>query len=117
MDNTRSGITWFDEDKWIACLMSTDPQPSTWIIDRKLAENEDLATEADVKKCMMPSEAGSIFVCSNIDAPSQEAVVKARMQIPYFNTTFKSRQVRAQHADPDMRAPSRRELSAFDYLT
>jgi hypothetical protein len=81
MDNTRSGITWFDEDKWIgSCLTFTDPQPSTWIIDRKLAENEDLATEADVKECMMPSEARGIFVCSNVDVTNQEAVVKIRMQ-------------------------------------
>jgi hypothetical protein len=136
MDSTRSGITWFDEDKWIGSYLTfTYIQPSRWRIDRKLAESEELATESDVKECMMPSEARGIFVCSNIDVPAQENVVKIRMQyvyclmvngsdllskstrIPYFNTAFKSRQARARQADPEMRSTSQREVSALDYLT
>jgi hypothetical protein len=81
MDSTRSGITWFDEDKWIGSYPTfTYIQPSRWRINRKLAENEDLATEADVEECMVPSEARGIFVCSNVDVTRQEAVVKIRMQ-------------------------------------
>ncbi|KAL1986921.1 hypothetical protein VTN96DRAFT_5338 [Rasamsonia emersonii] len=76
------------------------------MLNRKIAESEDCATESDVKECMMASEARGVFVCSSICDPTQEAVVKIRMQIPYFNTAFRSRQVRARQAEPDMRIAS-----------
>jgi len=67
------------DEKWIGSYLTfTEPQPSRWRIDRKLAENEDLATEADVKECMMRSKARSVFVCLNV--PTQETVVKIWMR-------------------------------------
>ncbi|KAF4188604.1 hypothetical protein CNMCM7927_001299 [Aspergillus lentulus] len=140
-DHPSYNIVWnncmvYTNEVWIGSYLTfTDAQPSRWRIDRKLAENEDLGTESDVKERMMPSEARGIFVCSNIDVPAQENVAKVRMQyvyclmvngsdllskstrIPYFNTAFKSREARARQADPEMRAASQREVSALDYLT
>ncbi|KAL1979309.1 hypothetical protein VTN96DRAFT_6229 [Rasamsonia emersonii] len=118
MDGNHSGVTWFDEDRWIGSEVTFgEPHPSRWRLNRKLAESEDCATESDVKECMMASEARGVFVCSSIDDPTQEAVVKIRMQIPYFSTAFKSRQARARQAEPDMRVTSQREVSALEHLT
>jgi hypothetical protein len=62
------------DEKWIGSYLTfTEPQPR-WRIDRKLAENEDLATEADVKEC----KARSVFVCLNV--PTKETVVKIWMR-------------------------------------
>lgn len=81
MDGNHSGVTWFDEDRWIGSEVTFgEPHPSRWRLNRKLAESEDCATESDVKECMMASEARGVFVCSSINDPTQEAVVKIRMQ-------------------------------------
>ncbi|KKA16609.1 Uncharacterized protein T310_9775, partial [Rasamsonia emersonii CBS 393.64] len=113
MDGNHSGVTWFDEDRWIGSEVTFgEPHPSRWRLNRKLAESEDCATESDVKECMMASEARGVFVCSSIDDPTQEAVVKIRM-----HTAFKSRQARARQAEPDMRVTSQREVSALEHLT
>lgn len=136
-----SGITWFDEDVWIGrefILLQ-----SKWKLAQKLAEVEQVSTEQDVRELALMSESRSVFIASNIESSGQEAVVKFRMQcgflaffsnlswlprstgkltthpprIPYFSTAFKTRQVRAKQAAPDIRKYSQYEIRALEHLT
>lgn len=81
MGRVRSGITWFDDDKWIGSEVVFDgPRPSRWRLDQKLSETESCATEWEGREYQDSSQAQGVFVCSRVGDPAQEAVIKIRMQ-------------------------------------
>jgi hypothetical protein len=132
MGYIRSGITWFDEDVWIERELTFLQQG--WKLVRKISETEHLATEEEAQEIHMASESRSVFVVSNVDDQTQEAVVKIRMQygslsscwshnllncflrVPYLYTAFKTRKARAKQAHPDMSENSQFEICALERL-
>lgn len=74
-------VVWFDNDSWIGREISfEEPQLLIWKITEKLAEREMPWTEYEVTEGKYDSEAHCAFLCTAISDPSQEAVVKIRLQ-------------------------------------
>lgn len=77
----HSGITWFEEEDWIGRdIVFNSPVVSRWKVTKKITESRDCAPESDVKLIHAESSCRGVFVCSSIDHPGKEAVVKIRMQ-------------------------------------
>jgi hypothetical protein len=81
MDKT-SGITWFDDDKWIGSevVFGASDQRSRWILNQKLSERESFGYELDVKNVHLDLRAQAVFLCSSIDDIGREAILRIRMQ-------------------------------------
>ena len=82
MPRYHSGVTWFEEDDWVGrVLVLNSPEgEGKWKVTQKTTENGDSESEADVKETGMDSSCRGVFVCSKVNDPGQEAVVKIRMQ-------------------------------------
>lgn len=82
MDYNCSGIIWFDEDAWVGREFIFPP--SRWKLVQKLAEAEQVSTEEDFLEIGLMSESKGVFIASNIEDSSQDAVVKFRMQYDFL---------------------------------
>ncbi|RJE25699.1 hypothetical protein PHISCL_01962 [Aspergillus sclerotialis] len=117
MVNSHHNIIWFDSDQWIGSEITFNYHNSKWRLDEKLNEAADYDESDMVKEGILDSEARGTFACTNIHDQSQQAIIKIRMQIPYFNTAFKARKKRAEQANADMRFATKREIEVLEYLT
>jgi len=77
----RSYITWFEEEDWIGKeIVFERPVVSRWKVTDKIKESGDWVSELDVKDWNAEPSCRGVFVCSSLDQPGKEAVVKIRMQ-------------------------------------
>ncbi|KAL5342195.1 hypothetical protein BJX70DRAFT_410871 [Aspergillus crustosus] len=111
-----SGIDWFDDDDYVGAKFSF-PSGSVWKIDSKISEHEYYETQADVEECGIDCEARGSFLCSNVSGPGPStAVIKIRLQIPWWKTAYKKPAVRARQARSGPTFSFQREIEALDLL-
>jgi hypothetical protein len=82
MPRYKSGITWFEKERYIGTEVTFPGLSSSWRIERKIIEHEFCETERYAGKYkQVSSEARAVFICSNVDeAFPTEAILKIRMQ-------------------------------------
>lgn len=81
MPSIKSGMTWFEDEEWIASRVTFDqPFPSTWILVHKICEREKCDSEDAWKMFEIPSEARGILMCEEEGRPDRQAVLKIYMQ-------------------------------------
>lgn len=81
MPTQYSGITWFDDDTWMGRGIKFQmPHPSKWKITDKISEREIPCFEWESEQMGMDMEAHGVFVCINVNNPSEKAIMKIRLQ-------------------------------------
>lgn len=76
----RSYITWFDDNDYIGLELAF-PGGSTWKIERKIKEAENLHTQGEYEIWKCTSQARATFVCSKVAGNGPPtALIKIHMQ-------------------------------------
>ncbi|KAH8811426.1 hypothetical protein F5884DRAFT_782070 [Xylogone sp. PMI_703] len=115
MGRYESGIIWFDDERFIGSEITfQQPHLSSWKLERKIIEHEDL----EVEEFASPgcSEARAVFICKSRDG-SKEAIMRIRMQIPYTSTLGRTATSRAKQATHGLPPIARMEIKALEALT
>ncbi|RAH53625.1 hypothetical protein BO85DRAFT_523314 [Aspergillus piperis CBS 112811] len=112
-----SNLTWFDNDGYIGLKLAF-PAGSTWQLERKIKESEDLYTQETSELYKFTSQAQATFVAYKVagNGPST-AAIKIHMQIPCWETVTKQPSVRAKQADPGIPYRGSSEVAALSILT
>ncbi|CAK41072.1 uncharacterized protein An12g02300 [Aspergillus niger] len=113
----RSYITWFDDNDYIGLELAF-PGGSTWKIERKIKEAENLHTQGEYEIWKCTSQARATFVCSKVAGNGPPtALIKIHMQIPFFKTATEEPSERAKQADPEIPHLASSEVKALTILT
>ncbi|PYI02598.1 hypothetical protein BO78DRAFT_351264 [Aspergillus sclerotiicarbonarius CBS 121057] len=112
-----SNITWFDDDDYIGLELAF-PKGSTWKLDKKIQEHEDIYGQTDHEEGGIISEARAAFIGSKVsgEGPST-AVIKIHMQIPWWGSAGKKPSIRAKQAISDTPSRGEMEVEALSTLT
>ncbi|RFU29386.1 hypothetical protein B7463_g6961, partial [Scytalidium lignicola] len=117
MGRWRSGIIWFDDEKYIGSEITfQQPHHSSWKLEQKIIEHEYCYDGEDIKAGLIP-EARAVFTCRSLDGSSKEAIMKIKKQIPYSSTIGKSSSARARQATDTLSSGQRLEIEALEILT
>ncbi|KAI3012666.1 hypothetical protein M752DRAFT_300660 [Aspergillus phoenicis ATCC 13157] len=92
----RSYITWFDDNDYIGLGLAF-PGGSTWKIERKIKEAENLHTRGEYEIWKL--------------------IIKIHMQIPFFKTATEEPSERAKQANPEIPHLASNKAKALTILT
>ncbi|GIJ99439.1 hypothetical protein Aspvir_001571 [Aspergillus viridinutans] len=110
-------IIWFDDDEYIGAEISF-PSGSVWKLSSKIREHDYYEAQADCELFGIQSEARGVFVCSKVSGNGPPtAVIKIRLQIPWFKTARKRPEVRAEQATLEFPSSWNSEIEALSHLT
>ncbi|EEP78733.1 predicted protein [Uncinocarpus reesii 1704] len=87
-------MDWFD-DTWIGHLVHfSEPQPSAWILQKKLSEHAVFPKKGYAEEYRVPAEIKAVFVCSKLGGPGPlEAVLKIWMQLSSTSVPLTKRDI------------------------
>ncbi|KAB8270698.1 hypothetical protein BDV30DRAFT_214741, partial [Aspergillus minisclerotigenes] len=86
------------------------------MIVEKLEENTECYTKTDYEESKFYSESSGIFICESTMTPIQ-AIMKIRMQIPYYEAIDYHPNERAQQAVGEICGRTELETEALNKLT
>ncbi|KAL1979810.1 hypothetical protein VTN96DRAFT_5096 [Rasamsonia emersonii] len=95
----------------------TEPRPSTWTLVTKVNEKHRQLDESDYETYKTPSSASALFVCQNVDNPSEEALMRIYMQLPYKGSEMDRPEERAEQASETLDSIAQSEFDALQRLT
>ncbi|PWY65667.1 hypothetical protein BO94DRAFT_529058 [Aspergillus sclerotioniger CBS 115572] len=112
-----SNITWFDENDYIG-LELLFPAGSTWKLERKFKESEDLYSQQEYDDYELILQSRAAFICSKIagNGPST-AVIKVHMQAPWWGTAGNTPSIRAEQAISETPFRDKSKIEALSILT
>ncbi|PYI35703.1 hypothetical protein BP00DRAFT_483899 [Aspergillus indologenus CBS 114.80] len=110
-------ITWFDEDDFLGTETSF-PSGSVWRLESKIHEHSYYEEQSECEALGIHSEARGVFSCSKVSGNGPPtAVIKMRLQIPWWRTATKKPEVRAKQATSETPRAFSSEIEALSHLT
>lgn len=76
----EAGIKWAEDSSWIGKQIEFYTPQLGWRITGKIMERENFWTDKDLEAHKVYSQAHAVFVCTNVDDPTQETVLKTLLQ-------------------------------------
>ncbi|KAJ6013728.1 hypothetical protein N7540_008319 [Penicillium herquei] len=108
---------WLNNDEYLGTEV-TFPSNSVWKIDSKITEHEYRETEIDCNELGVRSETRGVFSCSKVTGHGPPtAIIKFRLQIPWYGKAHKSPDDRAKQAIQESPSSFKSEIEALSLLT
>ncbi|KAJ9193123.1 hypothetical protein DTO021D3_3847 [Paecilomyces variotii] len=93
-----------------------DDYPHPLILGQKILERKTQLDEMSWETDRVASQAWAIYVCENLNDPTDQAIMKIYMQIPYAGSEFDPPQLRASQA-LELQGFARSEYNALKLFT
>ncbi|KAE8375412.1 hypothetical protein BDV26DRAFT_295063 [Aspergillus bertholletiae] len=106
----------FSELKWIGQIVDFKDPPCSWEIVEKLQENSQWFSKWEFEECKFCSESSGVFVCKDTKT-SIQAIMKIRIQIPFYEARNYPSDQRAKQAQGVISERTENEIEALGYLT